>query len=229
MYSSPIKSRHIGVMISAKSPLLAKVAAVRQRVCRLRPESKGYGRKTRNGPAEKGEAAGNSRGDWSIGGQDGFQRSLWSTEQLKDRKAGENFAAQAEQHGQEFDLDLPSESLTVLGNPVQTLLALVNLLDNAVKFTATGGSTRLRLSAVGTEVEISVSDTDIGLSPEDLDQVFRRFHRGRNADSFNGTGLGLAIVQAIVQVHGGRVWAANNPEGGSSFTIRLPAAKSPIV
>lgn len=138
------------------------------------------------------------------------------------QQAGENFAAQAEQLEQDFELELPSESLIVMGHPEQLRRAVANLLDNAVKFNSPGGSVQLRLRALEEQAEICVSDTGIGLQPEDLDQVFNRFHRGRNASPYAGSGLGLAIVQAIVQAHGGQVRAENNPGGGARFTIQLP-------
>lgn len=138
------------------------------------------------------------------------------------QEAGENFAAQAEQHELEFDLELPDEPLAVMGYPDQLRRAAANLVDNAVKFTPPGGRVRLRLDVVEDGVEIRVVDSGIGIPEEDLDQVFRRFHRGHNTAAYNGSGLGLAIVQAIVLAHGGQVWAENNPNGGASFTIRLP-------
>ena len=138
------------------------------------------------------------------------------------QQVGENFAAQAEQHELDFELDLPSEALIVMGHSDQLRRAVANLLDNALKFNSPGGSVQLRLRPLKTQAEICVSDTGIGLLPEDLDQVFNRFHRGRNASYYAGSGLGLAIVQAIVEAHAGKVWAENNPQGGASFTIQLP-------
>jgi signal transduction histidine kinase len=140
------------------------------------------------------------------------------------REAGENFAAQAEQHDLEFELELPDAPLAVMGYPDQLRRAGANLVDNAVKFTPAGGCVQLQLGVVEGEAEIRVVDSGIGIPEEDLDQVFRRFHRGHNTAAYNGSGLGLAIVQAIVQAHGGRVWAENNPGGGACFTIRLPEA-----
>jgi signal transduction histidine kinase len=154
------------------------------------------------------------------GSQEGAPHPVNLTEVLQE--AGENFASQAEQHELDFDLQLPSEPLVVMGYPEQLRRAMANLLDNAVKFTLPGGRVQLRLRALEAGAEICVSDTGIGLLPEDLEQVFQRFHRGRNASAYNGSGLGLAIVQAIAQAHGGQVWAENNPGGGARFIIRLP-------
>jgi signal transduction histidine kinase len=138
------------------------------------------------------------------------------------REAGETFAAQAEQRDQGFDLDLPQEDLIVVGHADQLRRAVANLVDNAIKFNRPGGVVKLQLRLLDGQVEIRVSDSGIGIPPEDLDQLFMRFHRGRNSAAYNGSGLGLAIVQTTVKAHGGQVWAENNPSGGACFTIRLP-------
>jgi two-component system OmpR family sensor kinase len=105
-------------------------------------------------------------------------------------------------------------------------LALVNLLDNAVKFSPPGGRVIIRLGVKGPDALVSVADEGPGIPEEDLPHLFERFHRGAAARTLNvpGVGLGLSIVQAILHAHGGQIRASNRPEGGAIFTIHLPAA-----
>jgi two-component system OmpR family sensor kinase len=105
-------------------------------------------------------------------------------------------------------------------------LVLANLLDNAVKFSPSGGQVRIRLATGHTEAIITVCDQGPGLCIEELPHVFERFFRGTTARA-NGTpgvGLGLALAQAIVHAHRGRILASNRPEGGAKFVIGLPLA-----
>jgi signal transduction histidine kinase len=139
------------------------------------------------------------------------------------RELSEVYASQAEQSGLAFNLDLPAEPLPVRGQPDQLRRAIGNLLDNAIKFTPEGGAVRLGAYPIDRVVEITVEDTGIGIPPEDLAQLFGRFHRGRNASAYPGHGLGLAIVKAIAEAHDGTVHA-ENVEPGARFSLRLPLA-----
>lgn len=101
-----------------------------------------------------------------------------------------------------------------------------NLLTNAVKFTPKGGRVQVRLERVNSSVEISVSDTGKGISPEFLPYVFDRFQQADNSTSrrHGGLGLGLAITRHIVELHGGTVRAESPGENmGATFTVSLPA------
>lgn len=142
------------------------------------------------------------------------------------KRLGETYASQAEQTGLGFDLHLPAQAITTDGNPAQLEQALSNLLDNALKFTPAGGQVECWLGSTATAVEIQIADTGIGIPPNDLPQLFSRFHRGSNAAAYPGSGLGLAIVKAIVTKHGGSV-SAKNKARGARFTIRLPNAEQP--
>jgi len=101
---------------------------------------------------------------------------------------------------------------------------LANLLSNAMRYTSSDGLIEVAVRTVSEEVEVSVSDTGPGVSPEDLAHLFERFFRGDASRSraVGGSGLGLAIVKQWVEAHGGRVWAENRLEGGARFTFRLP-------
>jgi signal transduction histidine kinase len=141
------------------------------------------------------------------------------------RKVSEPFAAQAEVHQLNFDLELPvadPSASIIMAEEGQIRRALANLLENAIKFTPPGGAIQLRLTCEDNQVEIEVRDSGIGIPNAELDQVFQRFHRARNASSYPGSGLGLAIVKAIVDAHDGQVWAAPAAPHGTRFVIRLP-------
>jgi signal transduction histidine kinase len=133
----------------------------------------------------------------------------------------EAYASRAEQAGLAFELELPAAPLIVQGDPAQLHRALENLLDNAIKFTPSGGEVRLSIRQQIERVALSVEDTGIGVPPEDRLLLFQRFHRGRNAASYPGNGLGLAIVHAIAETHGGAVTAASTGRG-TCFTLHLP-------
>lgn len=103
--------------------------------------------------------------------------------------------------------------------------ALVNLVDNAIKYSGSGGTVRVRARQAGSEVEIRVEDEGIGIPGSHLPRLFERFYRVDKSRSRKegGTGLGLAIVKHIVQAHGGSVDVESAVGRGSAFIIRLPA------
>jgi len=104
------------------------------------------------------------------------------------------------------------------------LQVLRNLIGNAVKFTPEGGQVRVSARLMNREVEVSVSDTGLGITKENLTTIFEKFHQAhlKDSDHIKGTGLGLAIVKHVITAHGGRVWAESEPGQGSSFTFVLP-------
>jgi signal transduction histidine kinase len=107
---------------------------------------------------------------------------------------------------------------------------LFNLVDNAVRFTPPGGEIRVTARPDGTRVQVSVTDTGVGIQPEHLPRVFERFYRvdpARSRDD-GGTGIGLAIARSIVEAHGGRIVAKSDPGHGSSFTFDLPAVEAAV-
>jgi two-component system phosphate regulon sensor histidine kinase PhoR len=102
--------------------------------------------------------------------------------------------------------------------------ALVNLLDNAIKFSPANSSVRMEAGIAGSEIVIRVMDQGGGIPPEHLDRIFERFYRvdaGRSRE-VGGTGLGLAIVKHIAQAHRGRVTVSSTPGQGSTFSIMIP-------
>jgi len=100
---------------------------------------------------------------------------------------------------------------------------LLNLLSNAVKFTPEGGRIDVRGALVDDTVEISVTDTGIGIAPEDQEAVFEEFRQvGKSDKKAEGTGLGLALCRKFVELHGGRIWVKSLIGQGTTFTFTLP-------
>jgi PAS domain S-box-containing protein len=123
-----------------------------------------------------------------------------------------------------LDVDLPETPLVVHGDRDQLERVLINILDNALKFTPSGGSVRLTADVDGPQLRLTVADTGMGIPPDELDQIFDQFFRSsRSADrQSQGTGLGLAITKSIVERHGGRIWAGAALEQGTVVTCLLP-------
>ncbi|RXZ46306.1 sensor histidine kinase [Agromyces binzhouensis] len=118
----------------------------------------------------------------------------------------------------------------VYGDEALLVVALHNLISNAIAYSSEGGRVGVGVIVDDDAVEISIADQGIGIAPEDLDRVFERFYRVDQARSRNtgGSGLGLSIVKHTVQNHGGDVRVWSRPGRGSTFTIRLPLAERPI-
>ncbi len=102
--------------------------------------------------------------------------------------------------------------------------AIYNLVENAIKYTPTGGQVRVKLHPQANEVVFEVHDTGIGIAPLDLPRLFERFYRSGQPRSHTqrGTGLGLAIVKSIAERHEGRVWVESQLGKGSMFYIESP-------
>jgi heavy metal sensor kinase len=104
---------------------------------------------------------------------------------------------------------------------------LVNLIDNAIKYTPEGGDVSVAVGTAGDRAYIEVRDTGIGIDEDDRDRVFDRFFRVMPDRGEHGTGLGLAIVRSICQAHGGTVSLQSGPGEGSCFRVELPVASRP--
>lgn len=139
------------------------------------------------------------------------------------RPVAEVFASRAEQADIDYTVDVPAALPAVRGRADQLACVLTNLLDNALKFTDSGGAVSMAVRQGGAAVELVVQDTGIGILPDDLPLLFERFRRGHNAAAYPGSGLGLAIVQRIVAAHGGTVHA-ESPGTGTIITVTLPLA-----
>lgn len=110
----------------------------------------------------------------------------------------------------------------VVGDPDLLLLAIHNLLDNAIKFTAPGDTIEVRASENGHEIVIEVADTGQGIPDEELGLVWEELYRSKQARGVPGSGLGLPLVSAIIEKHGGSVDLRSIPSQGTVFSVHLP-------
>jgi len=116
--------------------------------------------------------------------------------------------------------------VVVLGDRNRLRQVVANLLDNAIKYTPSGGRVRIGCTAADGEAVLTVSDTGVGIPPEEMPRIWERLYRGDQSRSERGLGLGLSLVKAVVEAHGGRVTARSTPGQGASFEVRLPLAPS---
>ena len=100
--------------------------------------------------------------------------------------------------------------------------ALVNLIDNSVKYSPMDTPIAINVSQTNNEIKIEISDRGIGIPSEDLEKVFDKFYRVSRPESVNGTGLGLAICKGIIELHSGTIFAKNRAGGGTTISISLP-------
>jgi len=150
-------------------------------------------------------------------------------------QAVERLRPQAEKRALSLTLEVASDLPPVVGDAERLERVVVNLIHNALKFTPAGGSIRVSAGLAGSAVAVKVSDTGIGVAPEDLPRIFERFYkadRARNQadvqpDRGGGTGLGLAVVKHTVEAHGGTVGVESDLGRGSTFSFSIPAAPLP--
>jgi two-component system phosphate regulon sensor histidine kinase PhoR len=133
----------------------------------------------------------------------------------------------AEEKGVDLSLEPCCEELVVLGTEEGLDRIFVNLVENAVKYTPSGGSVDVSLSRAGDMVQVQVADTGIGIPPEAMDHLFDEFYRAPNAKKTEavGTGLGLTIVKELVDQYGGRIEVESEVGEGATFKVILPAQR----
>ena len=117
-----------------------------------------------------------------------------------------------------------TEDATLFGDPRLLRIVVGNLVSNAVKYGTEGTPVRLRLAARGNEIVFSVRNEGVGIAPEDLPRLFKRFERlkQKGTEGVKGSGLGLYICRKIVEKHGGRIWVESRPGEGAEFFTALP-------
>jgi two-component system, OmpR family, phosphate regulon sensor histidine kinase PhoR len=136
--------------------------------------------------------------------------------------AVDRMESQANKHGLNLSVNVESAVPSVEVDRVLLERAVINLIDNAVKFTAEGGSIVVSAHSSDGMVTIEVRDTGEGIDPMDLPRVFERFYKADRARRAGGTGLGLAIVKHTIEAHGGNVKAESDPGKGSVFRFSIP-------
>jgi len=162
----------------------------------------------------------------------GEGQSAWTCFDLGElvKTTSEQMSLLAEDKGISIVCDVGQPAL-VKANPVRFKQVVVNLLDNAIKYTPTKGAIHLRVSTVNGHATLEVEDNGIGISPENLPHIFERFYRVDSTRSTNteSAGLGLAIVKSICTAHGAEVKVQSQVGSGSNFYVRLPLFKAETI
>ncbi len=129
----------------------------------------------------------------------------------------------AESKRLQLDSRFPRDPIVVQADRFRLLQVLNNLLQNAVKFTPSGGRIVVSVVPGSDEIEVAITNTGEGIDPEDLPFIFDRFYRGRRSSvtDSSGAGLGLYIAKELVELHGGRLQATSNGEGETTFSLTL--------
>ena len=140
-------------------------------------------------------------------------------------RAAETSRPSIDAQGHRLEISIPEESIFVLGDLVRLTQVVVNLLNNAAKYTPQGGQIWLRLDVRNNDVEIRVKDSGKGIKQDNLERVFDLFVQlePNSNNTLGGLGVGLALVRRVVELHGGSVQARSDGAGqGSEFVVRLP-------
>ncbi|HET7801646.1 MAG TPA: response regulator [Humibacillus xanthopallidus] len=133
----------------------------------------------------------------------------------------------AASHGLRLTLDASQALGIVTADELRLKQVLLNLLSNAVKFTPDGGRIDVHAWRHGDVVEVTVTDTGVGVDPIDQERIFDSFQQGeRSASTIEGTGLGLTLSRRIIELHGGRLWLSSSPGEGSTFGISIPQPRA---
>jgi len=143
------------------------------------------------------------------------------------KEACDLFQPLAKEKGLQVEVNTPPQC-PLQADKAKLQRVFANLLDNAIKYTPDGGSITVAVKEGPKEVAISVSDTGIGISSNEIPHIFDRFFRADGSRSQPGAGLGLSLVRAIVRRHGGEIKVSSSPGAGSTFTVVLPRIKSQL-
>jgi two-component system sensor histidine kinase KdpD len=149
-------------------------------------------------------------------------RELWTVDGLVARVLDLIVADEAR-----VDVDLPHDIPPVQVDPSHVERALLNVIENALKFSGADARVSVRATTEGGEVFLRVSDHGPGVPAHERERVFEPFVHGTTADGARGSGLGLAIARGFVALNGGRLWVEAAPDGGAEFILALPAAALP--
>jgi PAS domain S-box-containing protein len=150
------------------------------------------------------------------------------TDDVRVDRMFEELAAEFKQTAAEKQLglsfDLPPKYPVVLGDRDKLMMALHNLLGNAMKYTPAGGKVTVAVKSDASKLMVDITDTGIGIGPEDQQKLFQKFYRASDprVGKITGTGLGLALTREIARLHGGDVTIQSELDKGSTFTLSVP-------
>jgi two-component system sensor histidine kinase VicK len=135
-----------------------------------------------------------------------------------------DYSAQAEDKQIKLSFNLPPKLPVIRGDRDKIVMAMHNLIGNALKYTAKGGSVSVNVKADGKQLLFSVNDTGIGISEDEAERIFERFYRAKDprVEKITGTGLGLTLAREVIRLHGGDVTVESELNKGSTFTLTLP-------
>ena len=155
----------------------------------------------------------------------GVMRLSYTEFRVEDliQETKEIFLYSAEEKNITIKADIPS-GLILFADYSRLRQVLCNLVDNAVKYTPEGGNITLKAEKKETTLTLFISDTGIGIPPQDTSRIFIRLYRGDKSRSQKGLGLGLSLVKAVVHAHHGRIHVESQPNEGTTFTLSIPTS-----
>jgi signal transduction histidine kinase len=143
------------------------------------------------------------------------------------REAHDKMLPEAQARGLQLSMRLPDNSLRAQGDYQRTLVIMLDLLDNAIRYTAPGGTIHLSADDIGTHVLFSVADSGIGMTPDDMEMVGQPFWRAQHQPLVRrqaGAGLRLALAREVLALQNGELIFSGEIGAGSTFSFTLPAA-----
>jgi two-component system sensor histidine kinase KdpD len=150
-------------------------------------------------------------------------RELWAVDDLLARALD-----QLGTGASRVELTLPSDVPVLEVDAIQVERALVNLLENSLKFSPPDETVHVRVTTTRSEVIVRIVDRGPGIPQSELERVFEPFHQAATPEELRGTGLGLAIARGFAEANGGRVWAESQPGQGATFALALPLVEAPV-
>lgn len=145
----------------------------------------------------------------------------------------ENIATNFQPFSQEqfisFHVEMPKEPIPLYFEKDKMEKILINLISNAFKYTPEFGTVSLAIKQEDNNVVISISDTGIGISPDQLQLIFNRFYQGKNKGARSGTGIGLSLTKELVEMHGGKIEVTSKQGQGTQFDVTLPLGKKHLL
>jgi signal transduction histidine kinase len=137
-----------------------------------------------------------------------------------------DFGPQAQEKHQDLKFELPPKLPAIKGDRDKIVLALHNLIGNALKYTPENGKVTVHVEVDARRMVVEVTDTGIGINPEETELIFEKFYRAKDkrVSDITGTGLGLALAREVVRLHGGDISVRSELNKGSTFTLSVPTA-----